>query len=120
MAASDGTEYFDVDIESGHDTFSRRSNTEEAQRDETALLWAAIERLPSRKEKKFALLKRSASGSNGSEERTETVDVTKLDRRNRSLIVRKALATSEQDNYKLLAAIKERFDRYSLYLMLGF
>lgn len=120
MAASDGTEYFDVDIESGHDMFSWRSNAEEAQRDETELLWAAIERLPSRKEKKFALLKRSVSGSNGSEERTETIDVTKLDRRNRSLIVRKALATSEQDNYKLLAAIKERFDRYSHYLMLGF
>ncbi|CAH1419416.1 unnamed protein product [Lactuca virosa] len=114
MAASDGTEYFDVDIESGHDMFSWRSNAEEAQRDETELLWAAIERLPSRKEKKFALLKRSVSGSNGSEERTETIDVTKLDRRNRSLIVRKALATSEQDNYKLLAAIKERFDRVGL------
>ncbi|KVH94078.1 hypothetical protein Ccrd_003864 [Cynara cardunculus var. scolymus] len=111
MAASDGSEYFDVDTESGHDTFSRQSNAEEFRRDETELLWAAIERLPSRKEKKFALLKRPASESNGSEEKTETVDVTKLDRRNRSLIVRKALATSEQDNYKLLAAIKERFDR---------
>ncbi|XP_024981119.1 ABC transporter G family member 31 [Cynara cardunculus var. scolymus] len=114
MAASDGSEYFDVDTESGHDTFSRQSNAEEFRRDETELLWAAIERLPSRKEKKFALLKRPASESNGSEEKTETVDVTKLDRRNRSLIVRKALATSEQDNYKLLAAIKERFDRVGL------
>ncbi|KAI3678493.1 hypothetical protein L6452_37788 [Arctium lappa] len=114
MSASDGSEYFDVDIESGNDTFARRSNADEFQRDETELLWAAIERLPSRKEKKFALLKRPVSESNGSEERTETVDVTKLDRRNRSLIIRKALDTSEQDNYKLLAAIKERFDRVGL------
>ncbi|KAK9065935.1 hypothetical protein SSX86_015337 [Deinandra increscens subsp. villosa] len=113
MAASDGSEYFDVDIESGHDTFSRRSNTEEVQRDQTELLWAAIERLPSGKEKKMALMRRQTSGSNRSE-RTETIDVTKLDRRNRSLIVKKALATSEQDNYKLLAAIKERFDRVGL------
>lgn len=111
MAASDGSEYFDVDIESGRDTFSRRSNTEEVQRDETELLWAAIERLPSSKEKKTALMRRQTSGSNRSE-KTETVDVTKLDRRKRSLIVKKALDTSEQDNFKLLAAIKERFDRY--------
>ncbi|GJX49894.1 ABC transporter G family member 31 [Tanacetum coccineum] len=113
MAASDGSEYFDVDIESGLDTFSRRSNADEVQRDEMELLWAAIDRLPSRQEKKYALVKRS-SGSNGGVERTETVDVTKLDKRNRSLIVRKALDTSEQDNYKLLAAIKERFDRVGL------
>ncbi|KAJ9565282.1 hypothetical protein OSB04_001248 [Centaurea solstitialis] len=108
MAASDGSEYFDIDIESGHDGFSRRSNGggggEEFQRDETELLWAAIERLPSRKEKSLRI-----EWLRGE---TETVDVTKLDRRNRSLIVRKALATSEQDNYKLLAAIKERFDRF--------
>lgn len=113
MAASDGTEYFDVDIESGRDTFSRRSNAvEEVNRDENELLYAAIERLPSKKEKKLALVKRQITGSNGNEERTETVDVTKLDRRNRSLIVREALATSEQDNFKLVTAIKERFDRY--------
>ncbi|KAL8225145.1 hypothetical protein R6Q57_017702 [Mikania cordata] len=113
MAASDGSEYFDVDIESGRDTFSRRSNAEEVHRDETELMWAAIERLPSGKEKKTALMRHQAPGSNRSE-RTETVDVTKLDRRNRSLIVRKALDTSEQDNFKLLAAIKERFDRVGL------
>ncbi|XP_076916108.1 ABC transporter G family member 31-like [Bidens hawaiensis] len=112
MAASDGSEYFDVDIESGHGTFSRRSNHGEVHRDETELLWAAIERLPSGKEKKTALMRRQNSGSN--RERTETIDVTKLDRRNRSLIVKKALDTSEQDNYKLLAAIKERFDRVGL------
>ncbi|KAJ0554077.1 putative ABC-type sulfate transporter [Helianthus annuus] len=113
MAASDGSEYFDVDIESSYRTFSRRSNTTDVQRDETELLWAAIERLPSGKEKKTALMRRQASGSN-QPERTETIDVTKLDRRNRSLIVKKALDTSEQDNYKLLAAIKERFDRVGL------
>ncbi|KAD6119877.1 hypothetical protein E3N88_11148 [Mikania micrantha] len=113
MAASDGSEYFDVDIESGRDTFSRRSSAEEVHRDETELMWAAIERLPSGKEKKMALMRYPAPGSNRSE-RTETVDVTKLDRRNRSLIVRKALDTSEQDNFKLLAAIKERFDRVGL------
>ncbi|KAI7757931.1 hypothetical protein M8C21_007667 [Ambrosia artemisiifolia] len=113
MAASDGSEYFDVDIESGQGAFSRRTNTSDVQRDETELLWAAIERLPSGKEKKTALMRRQSSGSSRSE-RTETIDVTKLDRRNRSLIVKKALDNSDQDNYKLLAAIKERFDRVGL------
>lgn len=122
MAASNGSEYFD--IESGHDTFSfsRRSNAADDVEQE-ALLWAAIERLPSKQGDKFALLKRSTTGSNSRTERLETVDVTKLNRRNRSLIVKKALATSEQDNSILLAAIKERFDRYitfyiQCYLML--
>nr|GEX58236.1 ABC transporter G family member 31 [Tanacetum cinerariifolium] len=97
MAASDGSEYFDVDIESGLDTFSRRSNADEVQRDEMELLWTTIDRLPSRQEKKYALVKRS-SGSNGGVERTKTVIVTKLDMRNRSLIVRKALDTFEKVN----------------------
>nr|XP_043635485.1 ABC transporter G family member 31 [Erigeron canadensis] len=109
MAASDGSEYFDIDIESVHDTFSR---VESIHEDETELRWAAIERLPSKHAKNLALLRRSDDDDNN--ERTETVDVTKLDRRYRSLIVRKALATSEQDNFKLLAAVKERFDRVGL------
>jgi hypothetical protein len=40
------------------------------------------------------------------------IDVRRLDRHKRELVVKKALATNAQDNYKLLSAIKERLDRY--------
>ena len=55
-------------------------------------------------------MKRSASEAEG-EQRTDTIDVRKLDRLNRQLVVEKAFATTEQDNFKLLSAIKERLDR---------
>ncbi|KAK9131815.1 hypothetical protein Scep_011343 [Stephania cephalantha] len=42
------------------------------------------------------------------------VDVRKLDRWRRELVVKRAFATNEQDNYKLLSAIKHRLDRVGL------
>lgn len=113
MAASNGSEYFELDVEAGHgELFSRPSNADEVARDEEELLWAAIERLPSQKRTNFALLRKAASKSAGGQgEKTETVDVRKLDRYNRELVVKNALATTEQDNYILLSAIKERLDR---------
>ncbi|KAG5515115.1 hypothetical protein RHGRI_036226 [Rhododendron griersonianum] len=112
MAASDGTEYFELDVEAGIEGgFARASNAESVRQDEEELLWAALVRLPSQKRTNFALLRRTASESDSGEERTETVDVRKLDRPNRELVVKRALATADQDNYKLLSAIKERLDR---------
>ncbi|PSR86164.1 ABC transporter G family member 31 like [Actinidia chinensis var. chinensis] len=110
MAASNGSEYFELDMEAGIDTFTRASNAQSVREDEDELLWAALARLPSQKRTNFALLRRTASESDSGEERTETVDVRKLDRLNRELVVKRALATSEQDNYKLLSAIKKRLD----------
>ncbi|KAK1394296.1 hypothetical protein POM88_013352 [Heracleum sosnowskyi] len=106
MAASDGTEYYEVDMEMGGDRFTRPSN---AERDEDELLWAALERLPSEKRTNFALLRRELSKAQGKDIRT--VDVRKLDRFNRELVVKNALATTDQDNYRLLAGIKKRLDR---------
>ncbi|KAK2969189.1 hypothetical protein RJ640_025902 [Escallonia rubra] len=114
MAASNGSEYFELDVEAGGESFARPSNAEEVARDEAELLWAAFERLPSQKRTNFALMRRTASESDSGGEITETVDVRKLDRTNRERVVRKALATSEQDNYILLSAIKERLDRVGL------
>ncbi|XP_057956194.1 ABC transporter G family member 31 isoform X2 [Malania oleifera] len=112
-AASNGSEYFEIDTESG---LSMRSTTESVEEDEEELLWAAIERLPSQKRTNAALLRRTQSESDGGREeaRTETIDVRKLNRFGRELVVKKAFATSEQDNYKLLSAIKERLDRVGL------
>ncbi|KAF5187767.1 Abc transporter g family member, partial [Thalictrum thalictroides] len=94
------------------------SNAETVKEDEgDELLWDAIERLPSTEHSNFAILRRSddseIDGDGGTT--TETVvDVRKLDRIGRQLLVKKALATNEQDNYKLLSAIKQRLDRVGL------
>ena len=85
------------------EAFIRPSNADDVERDEEELVWAALERLPSRKRTNYAVLTR--------DEETETVDVRKLNRSKRELVVRNALDTSEQDNFKLLSAIKERLDR---------
>ncbi|XP_034687784.1 ABC transporter G family member 31 isoform X2 [Vitis riparia] len=112
MAASNGSEYFEFEMGSRNDSFSR-SRREEVEADEDELMWEAILRLPSQKRTNFALMKRSASEAEG-EQRTDTIDVRKLDRLNRQLVVKKAFATTEQDNFKLLSAIKERLDRVGL------
>lgn len=109
MAASNGSEYFEIDLDLQSETFARPSNAEAVAEDEEELIWAAIERLPSQKRNNFAVMRRTASDAEG---RTEAIDVRKLDRRNRELLVKKALATNDQDNYMLLSAIKERFNRY--------
>ncbi|KAF4379162.1 hypothetical protein G4B88_010556 [Cannabis sativa] len=44
----------------------------------------------------------------------QTIDVTKLDRQGRENLVKKVLATNDQDNNKLLSAIKERLDRVGI------
>ncbi|KAM6551085.1 hypothetical protein CsatB_000893 [Cannabis sativa] len=71
---------------------------------------AAIATLPSQKCSNFALLRKSPSGKAGA----ETIDVTKLDRQGRENLVKKVLATNDQDNNKLLSAIKERLDRVGI------
>lgn len=112
MAASNGSEYFELDVEA-QESFGRRSNAESVAEDEQELMWAALEKLPTRKRTNLALVKRTAEESDDSVgERTDTVDVRKLDRNTRQLVVDRAMATSEQDNYKLLSGVKERLDRY--------
>ncbi|PON63000.1 ABC transporter-like [Parasponia andersonii] len=110
MAASNGSEYFEFEIEAGTESFARPSNAESVAADEEELLWAAIARLPSQKRSNFALLRKTPSGRGG----TETIDVRKLDRQGRENLVKKALATTDQDNFKLLSAIKDRLDRVGL------
>ncbi|KAK0606014.1 hypothetical protein LWI29_033152 [Acer saccharum] len=112
MAASNGSEYFEYEIESGRDSFARPSNAETVEEDEEELMWAAIARLPSQKQGNFALLKRTSSVSANA--KTETVDVRKLSRSRREQVVKKAFATNDQDNFKLLSAIKERLDKAGL------
>ncbi|XP_039132009.1 ABC transporter G family member 31 isoform X2 [Dioscorea cayenensis subsp. rotundata] len=114
MAAPNGSEFFDIDVEQGlSDPFGRPSNAEVVQEDEDELLWAAIERLPSHKRLNYAIVRRNSTRD---PVEPETIDVTKLDRQGRERLVRKALATNDQDNYNLLSGIKQRFDRVGLEL----
>lgn len=113
---------FELDVEAGNDeSFHRPSNAEVVEQDEEDLIWEAIARLPSVKRGRFAILRRTPSeiehsvgaggGGGGETGSVETIDVTRLDRARRELVVKKALASDDQDNYKLLSAIKDRLDR---------
>ncbi|KAL9367913.1 hypothetical protein Peur_039112 [Populus x canadensis] len=116
-AASNGSEFFELDIDPVRESFSRPSNAEALEEDEDELVWEAISRLPSTKRGNFAVIRKSPSEydrSGGYGEREEMIDVRRLDRHKRELVVKKALATNAQDNYKLLSAIKERLDRVGI------
>ncbi|KAB2073857.1 hypothetical protein ES319_A07G113200v1 [Gossypium barbadense] len=108
MRRSNASDYFEFDTEGANaESFYRPSNAEVVLQDEEDLMWEAISRLPSMKQGRFAILKRTSSEI----EHDTTIDVTRLDRSRRELVVKKALATDDQDNYKLLSAIKDRLDR---------
>ncbi|KNA04513.1 hypothetical protein SOVF_198570 [Spinacia oleracea] len=103
-------EYIELDINELESPFPQPSNAETVAKDEDDLVWAAIERLPSFKQLNFALLR------DDGEAQVSTIDVTKLDRNQRELVVQKALDTPEQDNYKLVSGIRQRFQRMTLLL----
>lgn len=112
MAASRRShDFYEVDQESQTSSFGRASNAENVERDEEELVWAAIEKLPSARRPNAILLRRTASEAGDGNEQTETLDVRKLNKVDRALLVKKALATTDQDNYRLLSGIKERLDR---------
>uniref|UniRef100_A0A803KRW0 ABC transporter domain-containing protein n=1 Tax=Chenopodium quinoa TaxID=63459 RepID=A0A803KRW0_CHEQI len=115
MAASNGSEYFELDVNDLESSFPKPSNAETVAKDEDDLIWDAIERLPSFKRSKFALIRRDDDGE-GVGAGVSAIDVTKLDRNHRELVVKSALQTSEQDNYNLVSGIKERFTRDGLEL----
>jgi len=117
MAASDGSEYFELG--SLHsESFAMASNSETVAEDEEELQWAALSRLPSQKRINYALLR--ASSSRAQPPTQDLVDVRKLSRSRRELVVKKALATTDQDNFRLLCAIKERFDRFRFLILFFF
>lgn len=112
MAASNGSEFFELDVEFEADSsFPRPSNAETVAGDEAELRRAAIERLPSQRRSNLASTTRTPEERDGCGESTDAFDVRKLDRFNRELLVRRALDTTDQDNFKLLSGIKERLDR---------
>ncbi|KAJ1377530.1 P-loop containing nucleoside triphosphate hydrolase [Sesbania bispinosa] len=108
---------FDVVSETGRShSFARASNAEWVEEDEEELQMAALLRLPTEKRGNLALLRKPSSEfrNNNTGKVMEQIDVRKLNRFHRERLVKDALATNEQDNYKLLSAIKERFNRVGL------
>ncbi|KAH1153472.1 hypothetical protein AAZX31_18G062400 [Glycine max] len=112
---------FSFDMTSERESFARASNAEWVEEDEEELQMAALLRLPTQKRVNTALVRKPSSdtsnrGDSGKKKAKvlEQIDVRKLNRSHRERLVKDALATNEQDNYKLLSAIKERFDRVGL------
>jgi hypothetical protein len=106
-----------LEPERGH-SFARASNAEWVEEDEQDLQMFALLRLPTEKRINMALIRKPSSefhdssiSNNNTKSRMEQIDVRKLNRVYRERLVKEALATNEQDNYKLLSAIKERFNR---------
>jgi len=105
-------------VESREHSFARASNADWVEEDEEELQMFALLRLPTEKRINLALMRkpssefrRNSSISNKTKGRMEQIDVRKLNRVYREHLVKEALATNEQDNYKLLSAIKERYNR---------
>lgn len=128
MAASDGSEYFEIGS-FGSESFARASNADMVREDEEELQWVALSRLPSQKRINYALLRASSSRPQPPTQGTGTgtgtstenlMYVRKLSRSCCEQVVKKALATNDQDNYRLLAAIKERFDRFGFQIIFTF
>ncbi|CAL9782849.1 unnamed protein product [Musa acuminata subsp. burmannicoides] len=124
MAASTGSEFFEIDMEEAGERFEQRRSGLDAAleervvaEDEEELMWAAVERLPSVKRHNFAVVRRdsrSLSRHGPGAPPFELVDVRRLDRAARERVLHKAFATNDQDNYNLLAGIKGRFDSVGL------
>uniref|UniRef100_A0A803LXC5 ABC transporter domain-containing protein n=1 Tax=Chenopodium quinoa TaxID=63459 RepID=A0A803LXC5_CHEQI len=110
MAASNGSEFFEIELSNSEleSSFGRPSNAEAVAKDEEDLIWAAFERLPSVKRTKLAVIYDDDNGGGG-DKLISTIDVTKLDRNRREMVVLKALDTAEQDNYKLVSGVEVRF-----------
>ncbi|KAI5408719.1 ABC transporter G family member 31 isoform X2 [Lathyrus oleraceus] len=109
-----------LDFEERGHSFARASNAEWVEEDEEDLQMYALLRLPTTKRMNLALMRKPSSEllnsslSESKKNRMEQIDVRKLNRIYREHLVKDALATNEQDNYKLLSAIKERFKRVGL------
>ncbi|KAF2579888.1 hypothetical protein F2Q68_00001982 [Brassica cretica] len=86
-AASNGSEYFDIDVETGRKSFARPSNAETVEQDEEDLRWAAIGRLPSQRQgSHLATLRRSQTSGYADGNVVQTIDVRKLDRSDREMV----------------------------------
>lgn len=93
------------DTGSGRIPFKNSSSRRRESDDQIELEWAALEKLPTYHRLRTAILDSNDGGAHG------TIDVRHLAKGQRTSIVDKALATSEQDNERFLSKVKERLLR---------
>lgn len=88
----------------GDEVFSRppRGNRDD---EEEALLWAALERLPSSHRARHALITLEEGGK-------EVVDVRRLGPAERRAMLDRLVRSVDQDNERFLLNIRDRIDRY--------
>lgn len=100
------------------DPFRSSSNRRTEEDDEAELTWAALEKLPTHNRLHTAMLGDQAPSAEGGKQLSH-VDVRHLAQGQRATLVEKALATSEQDNERLLGKVKERIQRFVLDQLVG-
>ena len=95
------------------DPFRSSSNNRSEEDDEELLTWAALEKLPTYNRLHTAILGKQGPAEGGAQE-VSHVDVRHLAQAQRATLVEKALATTEQDNERLLGKVTERIHRFVL------
>lgn len=95
------------DTGSGRIPFKNSSSRRRETDDQMELEWAALEKLPTYHRLRTAIL--DSNGVDG--DAHGTIDVRHLAKGQRTSIVEKALATSEQNNERFLMKVKERLYR---------
>lgn len=96
--------------------FASTDSIIEEEDEEAQLQWAAIERLPTLRRLRTSLFDLDQEGREP--EGIRMVDVTKLEAAERNLFIEKLIKHIERDNLRLLQKIRERTDRYLLFLLL--
>ncbi|XP_019187474.1 PREDICTED: ABC transporter G family member 39-like [Ipomoea nil] len=90
------------------DVFGRSARREE---EEEELLWAAIERLPTFERMRKGMLKHAAVGGGDGRLVAEEIDLRKLGKQEREVLMESILKGDEEDNDRFLLRFRERIDR---------
>ncbi|KAI4301667.1 hypothetical protein L6164_034920 [Bauhinia variegata] len=106
---------------SSHRSNSLSSLQDEAGDDEHALLWAAIDRLPTFERLRSSLFDEKENDDNEKEDKADAkgkrvIDVTKLGAVERRLLIEKLIKHIEHDNLRLLKKIRKRIDKAGVQL----
>lgn len=83
--------------------------------EESALLWAAIERLPTVKRVRSSLFDEN-DGNDADSRRKRVIDVTELSALERHAFIEKLIKNIEHDNLSLLRKIRKRIDKVGIEL----
>lgn len=92
------------------------NGNDEKVNEEIALLWAAIERLPTVKRVRSSLFDENDEDEDS--RRKKVIDVTELGALERHAFIEKLIKNIQLDNLKLLKKIRTRIDKYGFFSFL--